>query len=129
VLVTRRAVTKRTFPGVWSNAFCGHPSPGEDPADAVQRRAGRELGLTLRDVELVLPSFRYRAADAAGVVENEICPVFRAVTDADPTPAADEVDAWAWVEPAQLNAAVALTPFAWSPWLVLQLREWDEYGA
>ncbi|WBU37297.1 isopentenyl-diphosphate Delta-isomerase [Homoserinibacter sp. YIM 151385] len=127
VLVTRRALGKRAFAGIWTNAFCGHPSPGERIEDAVARRAERELGLVLDELELVLPDFRYRAVDAGGIVEHEICPVFRARVSADPRPAADEVADWAWVQPAQLSAAVALTPFAFSPWLALQLREWELY--
>ncbi|MBI5162116.1 MAG: isopentenyl-diphosphate Delta-isomerase [Micrococcales bacterium] len=128
VLVTRRAVTKRTFPGVWSNAFCGHPAPGESLERAVVRRAERELGLRLTALELVLPDFRYRAADASGVVENELCPVYRAVVDTDPLPAGDEVDDWAWTTPSALRSAVDAAPFAFSPWLGLQLAAWTGFG-
>lgn len=123
VLVTRRSLEKKTWPGVWSNAFCGHPAPGESPEDAVRRRAHQELGLELGDVEPLLPGFRYRAVDSSGMVENELCPVFRAVTASDPVPVAAEVAEWQWTEPAQLQRAVQAAPYAFSPWLVLQLRE------
>lgn len=128
VLVTRRALEKRTFPGIWTNSFCGHPGPGEDPADAVRRRGAQELGLEIVSLEVVLPDFRYRATDASGIVENEICPVYRAVVDADPEPAADEVAEWEWVEPARLRAAVEQAPYAFSPWIAMQLEQWTEFG-
>ncbi|MBX9243938.1 isopentenyl-diphosphate Delta-isomerase [Actinotalea ferrariae] len=118
VLVTRRALSKRTWPGVWTNSVCGHPGPGEDPTDAVRRRARFELGLELEDVELVVPDFRYRATDASGVVENEICPIWtaRAVGDVRPNP--DEVMDHAWVTLDALRRAVDAAPWALSPWLV-----------
>ncbi|MCC3278022.1 isopentenyl-diphosphate Delta-isomerase [Arthrobacter sp. zg-Y40] len=121
LLVTRRALSKLTWPGVWTNSFCGHPGPGEPNEDAVRRRAERELGLQVRDLTLRLPDFRYRAVDASGIVEHEICPVYTAVADADPVPAEDEVMDWQWVDPVPLVDAVRLTPWAFSPWLVLQL--------
>ncbi len=83
-----------------------------------------DLGLELGELELVLPDFRYRAIDASGVVENEICPVFSTVVDGDPNPAPDEVAEWVWADPAAVRAAIAATPFAFSPWLVLQLERW-----
>lgn len=129
LLVTRRALSKRTWPGVWTNSFCGHPRPGEDMADAVRRRAHDELGLALRDVTLVLPDFRYRAVDASGIVENEICPVHIAVADGPVIPAADEVSEWTWVDPAAFADAVASAPFAFSPWLVEQLPQLRAIGA
>ncbi len=125
VLVTRRALGKATWPGVWTNSFCGHPGPEEDFAEAIARRAERELGLRVHSVSSALPDFRYRAVDASGIVENEICPVFTAIADGDPAPADDEVAEWAWVEPEALRSAVAATPFAYSPWLGWQLAAWQ----
>ena len=123
VLVTRRALTKQTWPGVWTNSFCGHPAPDESMDLAITRRAARELGITLTDLEVVLPDFRYRAVDASGIVENEVCPVYRAVTTDVLSPSEDEVAEFAWVDPLSLQAAAEATPFAFSPWLVWQLDQ------
>ena len=121
ILLTRRALSKLTWPGVWTNSFCGHPAPGEELEDAVRRRGEFELGLRLSDIELRVPDFRYRAVDASGVVENEICPVFTARAASPLAPRADEVMEWQWTDPALITAAVAATPWAFSPWLTLQL--------
>lgn len=121
LLITRRALSKRTWPGVWTNSFCGHPCPGEATEDAVTRRAEQELGLRLDRVELRLPDFRYRAVDASGVVENEICPVYTALAASPLNPRDDEVMEWQWVDPLKITAAVAAAPWAFSPWLTLQL--------
>jgi isopentenyl-diphosphate delta-isomerase len=60
----------------------------------------QELGLTLRDLRLVLPRFRYRAVMDSGVVENEMCPVYVATyvaTSADDVRAdPDEVEEHRW---------------------------------
>ena len=100
VLLTRRAPGKRTFGGVWTNSFCGHPGPGERLVDAVCRRAGAELGIPLvpEDVDLVLPDFRYRA-EMAGVAENELCPVVVARPERRPqlAPEGSEVAGTEWV--------------------------------
>lgn len=121
ILVTRRALTKVAWPGVWTNSFCGHPAPGENIEDAVHRRARHELGVTLDTVELALPDFRYRAVDASGIVENEVCPVYRATVSGPIDPRPDEVAEWLWADTDSLTAAVTATPWAFSPWLTLQL--------
>ncbi|MCY0903691.1 isopentenyl-diphosphate Delta-isomerase [Arthrobacter sp. H14-L1] len=126
-LVTRRALTKPTWPGVWTNSFCGHPAPGESMEDAIRRRADEELRMTISAPTAVLPDFRYRAVDASGIVENEICPVYRADYPGDPQgqldPHPGEVSEWAWLEPAKLAQSVTGAPFAFSPWLVSQLEQ------
>lgn len=121
VLLTRRALPKRTWPGVWTNSFCGHPAPGEPVEDAVVRRARYELGAELTDLRLVLPDFRYRATDASGIVENEVCPVYTATLVGDVSPRSDEVAEWVWVDRESLPELVAGAPFAFSPWMALQV--------
>lgn len=96
VLVTRRAAGKRAFPLVLTGTCCGHPAPGEDLADAVRRRLTTELGVRALDLRLVLPDFSYRAADANGIEEHELCPVFVATIDGDPSPDPAEVAEWEW---------------------------------
>jgi isopentenyl-diphosphate delta-isomerase len=123
VLVTRRALSKLTWPGVWTNSFCGHPAPGESVEEAIARRAERELGITLDSLEVILPDFRYRAVDASGIVENEVCPVYRATTRDLVEPAADEVAEFAWVDPGALATAAIAAPYAFSPWLGWQLQQ------
>lgn len=128
VLVTRRALSKKTWPGVWSNSFCGHPGPDENVVDAVARRAHDELGITVTDIKPLLPDFRYRATDASGIVENEICPVFTAITNDEPVLRPDEIEEFAWVDPDAFQRAVTATPFAFSPWVGWQLTELTASG-
>ena len=97
---------KPTFGGVWTNSCCGHPAPGEPIEDAVRRRVGQELGLTLDDLRLVLPAFRYRAVMDNGVVENEMCPVFVATTSDAARLDPEEVDDHEWVDWPDFRAEV-----------------------
>jgi isopentenyl-diphosphate Delta-isomerase len=120
VLMTRRALGKRTWPGVWTNSFCGHPAPGEPIADAVHRRAREELGLTIDALACVLPDFRYRAVAADGMVENEICPVFCGIASGPVRPSPHEVMDYTWVRWYEvLSAADMRWPI--SPWAVEQI--------
>ena len=128
VLVTRRALSKLTWPGVWTNSFCGHPAPGEAIADAITRRAETELGIQpaeLVALQVAVSDFRYRAVDSSGIVENEVCPVYvaRLQPGATLSPNPDEVDSYAWVEPGGLISSAEATPFAFSPWMIEELAD------
>jgi isopentenyl-diphosphate delta-isomerase len=118
VLLTQRAFEKPTWPGVWTNSCCGHPLPGEPVEQAVRRRLVNELRIVVESVDLVLPEFRYRAEMPTGVVENEICPVYRVWWTGDPTPNPAEVASYRWVEWSELREIPDL-----SPWCLLQLDQ------
>lgn len=128
ILVTRRALDKKTWPGVWTNSFCGHPGPDEDFESAISRRAQEELGLVISEIQVAVPDFRYRAIDASGIVENEICPVYIARTSAEPKPNPREVSEYVWADAHELFVSVRSAPFAFSPWLTLQLPKLAEAG-
>lgn len=121
LLVTRRALVKVAWPGVWTNSFCGHPRQEETFVQAIERYADHELGLEVQDIQCVLPDFRYRAVDASGIVENEICPVFTARTTGSPRPNPDEAMDHRWVPLPELGALVDAAPWAVSPWTAEQL--------
>ncbi|MGN6607233.1 MAG: isopentenyl-diphosphate Delta-isomerase [Jatrophihabitans sp.] len=120
LLVTRRALGKLTWPGVWSNSCCGHVRPGETPAEAALRRTEEELGFVPQQLRCVLPDFAYRATSAEGIVEHEVCPVFVARFDGAPSPDPAEVAQWAWVDWRTFVAVATDAPDLISPWAALQ---------
>ena len=124
LLVTRRALGKRTFPGVWTNSVCGHPAPGEALPDAVRRRAGRELGVEVTALRLVLPRFTYRA-EMDGVVELEQCPVYAGwlADGASPELAPDEVEDTEWVAWPDFSADVLAGVREVSDWCTEQIPQ------
>jgi isopentenyl-diphosphate delta-isomerase type 1 len=122
VLVTRRALTKAAWPGVWTNSCCGHPRPDEDVLASVARRVYEEIGLSLDMVEPLIPDYRYTAVDAAGIMENEVCPVYLGITvggDVHPDPR--EVAEFRWCSWEALERVAASTPWLLSPWASEQI--------
>ncbi|MFI7615649.1 isopentenyl-diphosphate Delta-isomerase [Nonomuraea terrae] len=129
VLLTRRADHKITWPGVWTNSCCGHPLPGEPLDNAVVRRLSYELGLEVERVDLVLPTFAYRAVMANGIVEHELCPVYRVMVDASARPNPDEVGEVRWMPWKEFADGVRSGLLAISPWCKEQVPLLMELGA
>ncbi len=124
-LLTQRAKSKKVFPGVWTNTCCGHPGPSEKTEDAIKRRLKNELGLEVKKLKVALPNFRYKAA-MNGVVENEICPVYIAVTQGEPRPNPDEVEGYTWVDWKEFIKKIETNPGDYSPWATAQVEELKE---
>lgn len=118
LLLTKRASTKKTFPGVWTNTVCGHLAPDESVTDAAKRRLNHELGIMnneIRDLREVAP-YRYRFADKNGIVENEICPILVGYYNGDPNPASGEVDEWKWMSWLEFLKVIKNDTDVYSPW-------------
>lgn len=117
LLLTRRADTKKTFPGVWTNTVCGHPGSGEEVADAAKRRLQDELGLTVDDIRVVSP-YRYTCTDKNGIQENEICPILVGHTQENPKPDPREVGGWKWMPWKEFLSEIKLHLEIYSPWCI-----------
>ncbi|TDC10748.1 isopentenyl-diphosphate Delta-isomerase [Nonomuraea longispora] len=129
VLLTRRADHKLTWPGVWTNSCCGHPLPGESLDRAVMRRLSYELGLKAERADLMLPAFAYRAVMSNGIVEHELCPVFRVTVDAPVVPNPDEVGETSWMPWKEFAEGVLNGLLAISPWCREQVPQLARLGS
>ena len=127
-LLTRRSHRKRTWPGIWTNACCGHPQAAETLRQAVSRHLEAELGLRAVRMALAFGDFAYRATMDDGTVEHELCPVLVAQTTGAVRPDPDEVDDWEWVEWAALVERVIHSPNTLSPWSVAQVARMSREG-
>ena len=74
MLLQQRASGKYHNPGLWTNACCSHPMPGESTQVAAERRLYEELGFTT-SLEKVF-SFTYKVNFENGLTEHEFDHVF-----------------------------------------------------
>lgn len=114
LLVQQRAMSKKTWPGIWSNSCCGHPMPDESREEAIARRVPYELGITPEKVEKV-SDYTYRF-ERDGIVEHEVCPVYIGYTSEEPKPNPAEVEAYDWLTWDEFTINLATEGNVWSEW-------------
>ena len=81
MLLQQRAVDKYHSGGLWTNACCSHPFPGEETLDAANRRLKEELGIATSLEEIF--SFSYCVNFENGLTENEFDHVFIGTYEGD----------------------------------------------
>lgn len=126
LLVTRRADTKKVWNGVWTNSCCGHPAPNETMQEAIERRVKYELGMTITDIKLVVPFYRYITPPFNGVVEHEVCPIYFARSAGSTKIFQEEVADYQWIEWKKYVQLISNDHSeAWSWWCKDQLKHLD----
>lgn len=127
LLVTQRALSKKVWPGVWTNSVCGHPVPDERREDAVLRRTEYELGMAIKDLTVVLPEYSYKTPPFNGIIEHEFCPVYVARLVTDPQPNSEEVEDYRWLDWDEFAArAKNDTEDVWSYWCKDQIKQLEK---
>jgi isopentenyl-diphosphate Delta-isomerase len=81
MLLQQRAMNKYHSGGLWTNACCSHPLPGEETARAAERRLKEELGFETTIHKIF--DFVYNADMGNGLTEHEFDHVFAGEYDGD----------------------------------------------
>jgi isopentenyl-diphosphate delta-isomerase len=114
MLIHQRAVGKYHGAGLWTNACCSHPQPGEDVKTSAMERLRFEMGLQC-DIEKLF-SFVYRASVENNLIEHEYDHVFLGYSDAIPQPHTDEVHQYRWIYPTELVEEIQRHPETFTFW-------------
>ena len=77
ILLQQRAANKYHSAGLWTNACCSHPKPGEETEVAALRRLKEELGFETPLQKIF--DFTYKASFDNGLTEHEFDHVFAGV--------------------------------------------------
>jgi isopentenyl-diphosphate delta-isomerase len=114
ILLQRRADEKYHSGGLWTNACCGHPRPGEHVQTAAGRRLREEMGIECDLTEI--SAFTYRAELGNGLIEHEFDHVFSGEFAGTPIVSAREVREWQWISLNDLEDWVARDRSAFTVW-------------
>jgi isopentenyl-diphosphate delta-isomerase len=121
MLVHRRNPAKYHSGGLWTNACCSHPRPGEPAGEAARRRLAEEMGVHCE----VKPLFtaHYRAAVSNGYIEDEVVHVFGGTYEGPIVPDPAEVSEWKWMPLSELAEDLIRRPELYTIWFRHYFRE------
>ena len=124
MLIAKRAFTKPTWGGYWSNAVCSHPYPEETYQKAAERRIFEELGFKTPLKEVF--NFTYEAKmDNKVWGEHEIDHVFIGFYDGPVKPNPDEVAGFECLGTEELEKDLKKNPKKYTPWFKIILSGID----
>lgn len=115
-LLHQRANDKYHSAGLWTNACCTHPYPGEEHADAARRRLQEEMGLVANGGLTTIFDFVYRAKVDEELTEYEYDRVYTLISDELPHPDPEEVKAIQYISREELIKDMERHPEKYTAW-------------
>lgn len=77
ILLQKRALTKKVFPGLWDISVAGHIGAGEEVLTAAKREVFEEIGLPLIDSDFTkIATRKHQVSHKNGIIDNEFHQVF-----------------------------------------------------
>jgi isopentenyl-diphosphate Delta-isomerase len=129
MLLQRRAINKYHSGGLWTNACCSHPEPGEETKTGAIRRLKEELGFET-ELEKVF-DFVYKAEFDNGLVEYEFDHVYTGRYDGEIDFAKDEVMDVCYKPMDEISHSLHQQPGRFTAWFRLAFPKveswWNEH--
>lgn len=127
MLLHQRALNKYHSGGLWTNACCSHPQPGEDIVQAAYKRLQHEMGFTTTLQKAF--DFIYKAPFENGLTEYEYDHVFIGTYNGTIKPDADEVSDYCYQSLEAIKASIASEPGKYTEWFKIAFPKLEEYLA
>jgi isopentenyl-diphosphate Delta-isomerase len=114
MLLQQRAKQKYHSGGLWTNACCSHPRPGEETIDAASRRLNEEMGIRTQLQKIF--DFTYKAAFDNGLTEHEYDHVFTGNYGGEIKPNKDEVQDYCYKTMEEIRTTLQSHPHKYTAW-------------
>ena len=121
MLLQQRSLKKYHCPGLWSNACCGHPRPGESIEEAIHRRLQEEMGFDCALRKTL--AYIYKVKFENGLYEHEYLYVFRGTCNSNPAPNPEEVMDYCWMPLTKLKQDMKHHAEKYSYWFKLSIAK------
>ena len=125
MLLHKRAEKKYHSGGLWTNACCSHPQPGEETLAAAQMRLQQEMGFNTELKKAF--DFIYKAPFDNGLTEHEFDHVFIGTYDGDIVPNAAEVSDYCFKRVAEIKNLIHSQPQKYTEWFKIAFPKMEAY--
>lgn len=125
MLLQKRADEKYHSGGLWTNACCSHPRPGEDLLTAARSRLMLEMGFSTSLTKAF--TFIYKTSFDNGLTEYEFDHVFIGRYDGVIFPDLQEASSYAYMTMAAIKKGIYDTPQYYTSWFKIAFPKLEQY--
>jgi len=125
MLLQQRAITKYHSGGLWTNACCSHPRPGESTEAAALRRLQEELSFSAPITKIF--DFHYDASFDNGLIEHEFDHVYVGSYTGNIEPNPTEVQDFCYKNMDEISATIDSHPYKYTAWFCIafpKVKKW-----
>ena len=125
MLLHKRADKKYHSAGLWTNACCSHPRPGEDTLAAAEKRLHEEMGIVTPLTKAF--DFVYRAGFDNGLTEYEFDHVFVGAYNGEIFPDDEEVSDYCFKTIDEIKSSIQSHPQKYTEWFKIAFPKMEAY--